>query len=50
MVGHWHRLPREAVGAPSLQAFEARLNRALSSLIWWEADLPLAGRLKLDDI
>ncbi|KFO76681.1 hypothetical protein N303_11908, partial [Cuculus canorus] len=23
--GHWHRLPREAVAAPSLEVFKARL-------------------------
>jgi len=25
---HWHRLPREAVDAPSLEAFKARLDGA----------------------
>jgi len=30
---HWHRLPREAVDAPSLEAFKARLDGALGSLI-----------------
>ena len=29
----WHRLPREAVDTPSLEAFKARLDGALSSLI-----------------
>ncbi|KFO69285.1 hypothetical protein N303_06630, partial [Cuculus canorus] len=33
VVRHWHRLPREAVGAPSLKAFKARLDGALGSLI-----------------
>jgi len=28
VVKHWHRLPREAVDAPSLQAFKGRLDRA----------------------
>ena len=23
VVGHWHRLPREVVGAPSLETFQA---------------------------
>ncbi|KFQ35483.1 hypothetical protein N332_04598, partial [Mesitornis unicolor] len=32
MVGHWHRLPREAVDAPSLAVFKARLDGTLSSL------------------
>ncbi|KFQ22924.1 hypothetical protein N332_03477, partial [Mesitornis unicolor] len=33
VVRHWHRLPREAVSAPSLAVFKARLDRALSSLV-----------------
>ncbi|KFP51905.1 hypothetical protein N323_04890, partial [Cathartes aura] len=33
VVRHWHRLPREAVDAPSLEAFKARLDGALSNLI-----------------
>ncbi|PKU43499.1 hypothetical protein llap_6203 [Limosa lapponica baueri] len=33
VVKHWHRLPREAVGAPSLEAFKARLDGALSNLV-----------------
>jgi len=33
-VFHWNRLPREAVGAPFLKPFKARLDRALSSPIW----------------
>ncbi|KFP06492.1 hypothetical protein N300_01665, partial [Calypte anna] len=32
VLKHWHRLLREAVDAPSLQAFKARLDGALSSL------------------
>ncbi|KFW71408.1 hypothetical protein AS28_07329, partial [Pygoscelis adeliae] len=31
-VRHWNRLPREAVDAPSLEVFKARLNGALSNL------------------
>ena len=31
VVRQWHRLPREAVGAPSLEALKARLNVALGS-------------------
>jgi len=37
---HWHRLPREAVDAPSPEAFMARLDGALGSLSWWVAALP----------
>ncbi|KFP43626.1 hypothetical protein N324_11333, partial [Chlamydotis macqueenii] len=33
VVEHWPRLPREAVGAPSLETFQARLAGALSNLI-----------------
>ncbi|KFZ51170.1 hypothetical protein N321_10349, partial [Antrostomus carolinensis] len=33
VVRHWNRLPREAVDAPSLEAFKARLDGALGRLI-----------------
>ncbi|KGL87124.1 hypothetical protein N301_07506, partial [Charadrius vociferus] len=33
VVRHWHRLPREAVDAPSLEVFKARLDGALSDLV-----------------
>ncbi|KFM13301.1 hypothetical protein AS27_06479, partial [Aptenodytes forsteri] len=33
VVGHWHRLPREAVDAPSLEVFKVRLDGALSNLV-----------------
>ena len=42
-VTHWNRLPKEAVDAPSLEAFKARLDVALGSLLWWLATLPVAG-------
>ena len=48
VVTHWNRLPREAVDAPSLEAFKARLDVALGSLVWWLATLHTAGGLKLD--
>ena len=38
-----HRLPKEAVDAPSLQAFKARLDVALGSLGCWLATLHIAG-------
>ena len=33
VVTHWNRLPKEAVDAPSLEAFKARLDVALGSLV-----------------
>ena len=33
MVRHWNRLPKEFVDAPSLDAFKARLDGALSKLV-----------------
>lgn len=38
MARHWHRLPGKA-----LEAFRARLNGALGSLIWWGESLPWRG-------
>ncbi|KFV58823.1 hypothetical protein N341_11736, partial [Tyto alba] len=32
VVRHWHRFPREAVVAPSLEGLKARLDGALSNL------------------
>ncbi|KFR12222.1 hypothetical protein N306_13555, partial [Opisthocomus hoazin] len=32
-VKHWNRLPRETVDAPSLKAFKARLDGALSNMV-----------------
>ena len=49
VVTHWNRLPKEVVNAPSLEAFKARLDVSLGSLVWWLVTLHLAGRLKLDD-
>jgi len=49
VMTHWNRLPKEAVDAPSLEAFKARLDVALGSLVWWLATLPVEGGLKLND-
>ena len=38
-----NRLPKEAVDAPPLQAYKARLDVALGSLVWWLATLHIAG-------
>ena len=46
----WNRLPREVVDALSLEAFKARLDVALGSLVLWLVIQPVAGVLKLDDL
>jgi len=43
VVEHWNRLPRESVKAPSLETFKARLDRALSNLVWLKISLLTAG-------
>jgi len=50
VVTHCNRVPREAVDAPSLAVFKARLDGALSNLVKWKMSLLMAGRLKLDDL
>ena len=49
VVTHWNRLPKEAVDAPSPKAFKARLDVALSSLVWWLVTVRIAGGLKLGE-
>jgi len=34
-VTHWNRLPKEVGDAPSLEAFKARRDVALGSLVCW---------------
>ena len=52
----WHddesleQVAQRVVGAPSPEAFNARLDGALCSLIKDVATLPLTGRLKLNDL
>jgi len=50
VLRHWHRLPREAVAAPSLAVFKARLDAALSNLVWWKVSLLMAGGMERDDL
>jgi len=50
VVRHWHRLPREAVAAPSLAVSKARMDGAWSNLVWWKVSLPMAGGLELDGL
>jgi len=47
VVKHWNRLPKEAVDAPSLEAFKVSLDVALGSLVWWLVTLHIVGGLKL---
>jgi len=49
VVTHWKRLPKEVVDAPSVEAFKARLDVALGSLVWWLLTLHIVGGLKFDD-
>jgi len=49
VVTHWNRLPKEAVDAPSLEAFKARLDVALGSLVWWLVTLRITRGLKFND-
>jgi len=48
-VMHWDRLPKKVVDAPSLEAFKARLDVSLGSLVCWLVTLHIAGGLKLND-
>ena len=41
-------MPKEAVDAPSLEAFKARLDVALGNPVCWLATLHIAGGLELD--
>jgi len=45
VVKHWHRLPREVGDVPSLETLKARLDGALSNLIWLKMSLLTAGKL-----
>jgi len=50
VVKHWNRLPREVVEAPSLETFQARLDGALSNLVWLKMSLLTAGGVGLDGL
>jgi len=43
VVRHWPRFPREAVAAPSLAVSKARLDGALSTLVWWRCPCSWQG-------
>jgi len=36
------------VDGPFLDVFKARLDVALSNLVWWKLSLPMAGGMELD--
>ena len=50
VVRPWNRFPREAVAAPSLAVFKARLNGAPSNLGWWKMSLLMAGGVEHDGL
>jgi len=50
VVKHWNSLSREVLDAPSLEVFKARLDGALSNLVWWKVSVPVARALELDDL
>ena len=50
VVRPWPRLPREAVAAPSLAVLKARLDGAVSTLVWWKMSLLMAEGLEPDDL
>jgi len=47
---HWNGFPREAADGPSLETFQARLDWALSNLVWLEMSLLTAGGFGLDGL
>jgi len=50
VVKHWHRLLREVVEAPSLEAFKARVDRALEQPGVVEGVPAHCRRVGLDDL
>lgn len=44
VVRPWHRLPRAAVDAPSLEMFKTGLGGALGYLAYWKVSWPMAER------
>jgi len=45
VVKRWNGLPREVVETPSLETFKARLDGALSNLVWLKMSLLIAEGL-----
>lgn len=50
MVKHWHGLPGEVVHAPSLEVLRARLDGALSTLVYWKVSLTRSQWLTRSDL
>jgi len=44
------QVAQRSCGCPSLAVFKARLDGALSNLVWWKVSLPVAGGLELGDL
>jgi len=42
VLTHWDRFPKEGLDAPSLEAFKARLDVDLGSLVWWLVTLHIS--------
>ena len=47
---HWNRLPREFVGASSLEVCKAKVDGALINVIYWKVSGPTAGKSELGDL
>lgn len=43
-------MPKAAVDAPTLSGFKARIDEALSNLVWQKVLLPMAGEPELDGL
>jgi len=50
VVRCWNKLHEEVVDLPSQEAFKARLDGILGSLVWWLATVPTAEGLELEDL
>jgi len=44
------QVAQRSCGCPLLEVFKARLDGALSNLVWWKVSLPMAGELELDGL
>jgi len=44
------QIAQRSCGCASLEVFKARLDGAVSYLVWWTVSLPVAGGLELGDL